>query len=283
MQNHKSKTIAMITGANSGIGLELTRKLLAEGWQVIALNRSEVPAEDLKLQKALSSKQLRIYKVTDLTDYENLRLVLHELHHKEPYIDVIFNNAGQSFPELTYSRQGRETHYELLTVVPYIILMELKDLLLKGSLKTVINTSSSALNMRKSFNLELLEHPQKFRKVVGPYAASKLALSLWTEALAPSLAKEGILIRSVDPGNNNTVRKGQKSGLPLWMKLLMRFTPPPTLGAGLLYDSAVGEHRDQTGVFLIKGKIQPLPFRESAPKLLKRLDEIYRQQFKQEA
>jgi hypothetical protein len=90
-------------------------------------------------------------------------------------------------------------------------------------------------------------------------------------------------LRSVDPGNNNTVRKGQKSGLPLWMKLFMRFTSPPTLGAGLLYDSAVGEHRDKTGVFLIKGKIQSLPFRESAPKLLMRLEEIYRQQFKQKA
>lgn len=122
--------------------------------------------------------------------------------------------------------------------------MELKDLLLKGCLKTVINTSSSALNMRKSFNLELLERPKKVLQSSGPYAASKLALSLWTEGLAPSLANEGILIRSVDPGTNNTVRKGQKSGLPLWMKLFMRFTSPPTHGARLLYDSAVGEHRD---------------------------------------
>lgn len=283
MQSNKSEHVAMITGANSGIGLELARKLLAKGWQVIALNRSEVPTEDMELQKAISSEQLRDYKVADLTDYDSLRLALQKLHNKEPYIDVIFNNAGQSFPELTYSRQGRETHYELMTVVPYIILMELKDLLLKGRLKTVINTSSSALNMRKSFNLELLERPQKFRKVVGPYAASKLALSLWTEAIAPSLANEGILIRSVDPGVNNTVRKGQKSGLPIWMKSFMRFSSPPTHGAGLLFDSAVGEHRSKTGVFLIKGKIQSLPFRESAPQLLKRLEEIYHQQFKQEA
>ncbi len=136
--------------------------------------------------------------------------------------------------------------------------------------------------MRKSFNLEQLERPQKFRKVVGPYAASKLALSLWTEAVAPSLANEGILIRSVDPGVNNTVRKGQKSGLPFWMKAFMRFTSPPTLGAGLLFDSAVGEHRSKTGVFLIQGKIQSLPFRASAPQLLERLEEIYRRQFKQE-
>ncbi len=281
MQEIKQEYVALITGANSGIGLELTRKLIAKGWQVIALNRSEVGNEDIELQKAIRSKRLRIYKVADLTNYDNLQLTLKKLHDQETYIDVIFNNAGQSFPELTYSKQGRETHYELMTIVPYIILMELKDLLLKGTLKTVINTSSSALNMRKSFSLEELEHPQKLRKVVGPYAASKLALSLWTEAIAPSLAHEGIFIRSVDPGNNNTVRKGQKSGLPFWMKSLMRFTPPPTHGARLLFDSAVGEHHNKSGVFLIKGKVQSLPFRESAPQLLNRVEEIYRQQFKQ--
>lgn len=280
MQSNTSHPVALITGANSGIGLELTRKLLNEGWQVVALNRSAVPSGDMLLQQAVNQRQLRIYKVADLADYNSLRRTLQEVREGEPFIDVIFNNAGQSFPELTYTPQGRETHYELLTIVPYLITMELKELLLKGKLKTVINTSSSALNMLRTFELEQLEHPPKFRKMLGPYAASKLALSLWTEALAPSLAKEGILIRSVDPGNNNTVRKGQKSGLPIWLEPLMRFTPPPTHGAGLLFDAALGEHRSKTGVFLIKGKIQSLPFRALAQPVLERVEQIYREEFR---
>lgn len=279
MQYDTKHQVALITGANSGIGLELTRKLLHEGWQVVALNRSEVPSGDRLLQQAVNQGQLRIYKVADLADYDSLRRTLQKVRESEPFIDVIFNNAGQSFPELTYTPQGRETHYELLTIVPYLITMELKELLLKGQLKTVINTSSSALNMLKTFELEQLEHPPKFRKMLGPYAASKLALSLWTEALAPSLAKEGILIRSVDPGNNNTVRKGQKSGLPIWLEPLMRFTPPPTHGAGLLYDAALGEHRSKSGVFIIKGKIQSLPFRTLAKPVLERVEQIYREEF----
>src|SRR6476661_5956064 len=109
-----------------------------------------------------------------------------------------------------------------MTVVPYIILMELKGLLLKGSLKTVINTSSSALKFTNKFTIETLERPQTFRKLIGPYATSKLALSLWTQAISPQLAREGIQIRSVDPGGNNTLRKGKNSGLPLVVVPLMK-------------------------------------------------------------
>lgn len=281
MLRNTKEQVALITGASSGIGLELTRKLLEEGWQVIALNRSAVPSGDIPLQQAVQSGQLRVYTVGDLADYESLRYALQEVHEKEPLIDVLFNNAGGSFHELTYSRQGRETHYELMTVVPYIITMELKELLLKGNLKTVINTSSTALNMIKSFDLEQLQRPKKFRKLLGPYAASKLGLSLWTEAVAPLLAKEGILIRSIDPGSNNTLRKGKKSGLPIWLEPIMRyFFAPPTHGASLLLEGALGEHRGQTGVFVNKGKIQSLPFRAYAEPLLARLQQIYTEEYK---
>lgn len=281
MLRNTREQVALITGASSGIGLELTRKLLEEGWQVIALNRSTLPSGDMPLQQAIHNGQLRIYTVGDLADYESLRYALQEVREKEALIDVLFNNAGGSFHELTYSRQGRETHYELMTVVPYIITMELKELLLKGNLKTVINTSSTALNMIKSFDLEQLQRPKKFRKLLGPYAASKLGLSLWTEAVAPLLAKEGILIRSIDPGSNNTLRKGKKSGLPIWLEPIMRyFFAPPTHGASLLLEGALGEHRGQTGVFVNKGKIQSLPFRAYAKPLLERLQQIYTEEYK---
>ena len=50
MNTNQRENIALITGANAGIGLELTRKLLAEDWQVIALNRSDFPADDMKIR-----------------------------------------------------------------------------------------------------------------------------------------------------------------------------------------------------------------------------------------
>ncbi|WP_068614595.1 SDR family NAD(P)-dependent oxidoreductase [Paenibacillus tuaregi] len=282
MNKNQRGNIALITGASAGIGLELARKLLSEDWQVVALNRSDFPTDDLSIQKAIKSGWLRIYKTTDLADYASLRGALEEIKRKEQRIDILFNNAGGSFPELSYSKQGREQHYELMTVVPYIILMELKELLINGRLKTVINTSSSALKFTKEFTIEILERPKTFRKLIGPYATSKLALSLWTQAIAPQLAHDGIKIRSVDPGGNNTLRKGKKSGLPLLVKPLMKlFFSPPTHGANKLYEGALGEHRHESGVFLLKGQVAELKFKDQAWNVLERVHAIYEHEFAQ--
>jgi NAD(P)-dependent dehydrogenase (short-subunit alcohol dehydrogenase family) len=283
MHTNERTYTALITGASHGIGLELTRKLLSEGWQVMALNRSGFPAEDRQIRDAIANGWLREYRVADLADFADLRRALEEIKRKERSIDIVFNNAGGSFPELSYSQQGREKHYELMTVVPYIIVMELKELLKNASLKTIINTSSSALNYVKEFSIDRLEHPKTFRKLVGPYAASKLALSLWTQAIAPQLAQEGIMIRSVDPGSNNTLRKGKKSGLPLMVKWLMKlFFSPPTHGANRLYEGALGEHRNETGVFLLKGHVAGLKFQDQAQNVLDRVNAIYRNEFRGE-
>jgi Dehydrogenases with different specificities (related to short-chain alcohol dehydrogenases) len=281
MQKEHQDRTAMITGASNGIGLALARKLLSEGWQVIALNRSDYPADDPVIREAEGSGRLRIYRAADLADYVSLGHALDAIKRHERSIDILFNNAGGSFPELSYSKQGRESHYELMTVVPYIILMELKELLKNGSLKTVINTSSSAMKYVKAFNPEMLERPRTFRKLFGPYAASKLALSLWTQAAAPRLAMEGIKIRSVDPGNNNTLRKGKKSGLPLAVRWLMKlFFPSPAHGANRLVEGALGAHSRETGVFLLNGRVAALTFGDQARDVLDRVDAIYRQEYR---
>ncbi|MGM1021758.1 MAG: SDR family NAD(P)-dependent oxidoreductase [Bacillota bacterium] len=61
MKTKKLDRTALITGANNGIGLELTRKMLDEGWQIIALVRSEFSEEDKLIQKSLKTGQLRMY------------------------------------------------------------------------------------------------------------------------------------------------------------------------------------------------------------------------------
>lgn len=211
-RSHPPRT-ALITGANHGIGLALTHRLLNEGWEVISLIRSAFAEDDPLIHKALGSRQLRIYKA-DLSDFGQLRSALQDINRHESHIDILFNNAGGSFPELLLSKQGRELHYELQTVVPYILTMELKPLLLKGTLRTVVNTSSNAFMMKRSFDPASLERPAKFQMLTGPYADTKRAMSLWTEAVASELAAEGILIRSADPGGNNTLRSGKNQASP---------------------------------------------------------------------
>lgn len=277
--NENLHRVAFITGANHGIGLELTRKMLAENWQVIALIRSAYPDDDALIREAVNSKQLRIFN-SDLTDFVSLKAALKEIKSRETRIDLLFNNAGGSFPELSYSKQGREMHFELQTVVPYIIMTELKDLLHQGTLKTVINTSSNAFLTLKTFDPGKLEHPTAFKKLFGPYSTTKLALSLWTQELAPHLAAEGIMIRSADPGGNNTIRRGKKSGLPVWLKPVIRlFFPHPSYGADLLYKAAMGQHSRTPGAYLTKDQVTPLKFPGESRKVLAMVQAIYEKEF----
>ncbi|CAN7532197.1 SDR family NAD(P)-dependent oxidoreductase [Paenibacillus sp. LjRoot56] len=279
MNTNLSGKIVLITGASSGIGLALTHQLLLEGAQIIALIRTGFPKDDTAIQAAIGTRQLRVYQA-DLSDFTSLKVALEQIKNNETKIDLLYNNAGGSFPELMLSKQGRELHYELQTVVPYIITMELMALLKKGTLKRVVHTSTNAFKTMKRFDPETLDHPAQFKMLFGPYAASKLALSLWTQELAPHLALEGIKMITVDPGGNNTMRKGKQSGIPFYLKPIIRlFFPHPSKGASLLYQGALGEHIP--GAYLTNNKPVELKFIQHAPRVLEKVRTIYEYMYKE--
>ncbi|KAB2331326.1 SDR family NAD(P)-dependent oxidoreductase [Bacillus mesophilum] len=273
----KSKT-ALVTGANSGIGLELTKKLLKNGWQVAALIRSDFPEEDLELQERIRLKDIRIYRC-DLSDFKQLKLALRQIKEKEPKLDALFNNAGGSFAELSFSPQGRELHYEIQTVVPFIITMEFLDLLKRGNPAIVIQTSTNAFKFKQSFVPEELAKPEKFQKLIGPYATSKLAVTLWTYALAPELKQENVTLISIDPGNNNTMRKGRNGGLPLIIQpFIQLFGPHPSTGADRLY-AGLKISPDQAGVYISNKKPASFKFKQHAATVLSQVKTIYENEY----
>ncbi|GAA5528662.1 SDR family NAD(P)-dependent oxidoreductase [Herpetosiphon gulosus] len=272
-----SKT-ALITGANSGIGLELTKRLLGEGWTVIGLMRSQFPTNEPILQAAQAAGNLRSYQA-EISDFGQLRAALQTIKQQETSLDLLFNNAGRTTEKLVFSPQGRELSFELQSVVPYIIAMELKELLLRGQHKTIINTSSNVLLTLRKLEIEQLERPQSFKKLFGPYATSKLALSLWNQALAPQLAKEGIKLYSVCPGGNRGSIK-TNNGLPWWLRpfhgLLFKH---PSNGADRLYNAAFNQQQFPSGSFINKGKATTLPAAQQAHAVLAKIQAIYQQEF----
>lgn len=274
----RKKKVALVTGANSGIGLELTKKLIENDWEVVALIRSGFPKEELKLQQKINQRVIRIYR-TDLSDFTKLKAALEIIKEREPKLDALFNNAGGSFPELLLSPQGRELHYEVQTVVPYIITMELLPLLKKGSQGMVIQTSSDAFRYRKTFEPEELAKPKKFQKLTGPYTSTKLALTLWTHALAPELKKEGITLISVDPGNNNTMRKGRNGGLPLLIQPFIRlFGPHPSVGASRLF-AGLERSTEDAGLYISKGNPTEYKFKQHASQVLFQVRTVYEKEY----
>ncbi|BCA78258.1 SDR family oxidoreductase [Desulfuromonas sp. AOP6] len=84
----------LITGANRGIGLELTRCFLGHNWKIFACCRTPESAEELN--RLVSGKNdVRILRL-DVTDEEQISQVAEELRN-EP-LDILFNNAGVKGP-----------------------------------------------------------------------------------------------------------------------------------------------------------------------------------------
>ena len=86
---------------------------------------------DPLIDAALRERRLRIYK-GDLADFKSLKAALAAIKAGETKIDVLFNNAGIGLGGIFFSPQGREMHFEVNTVAPYVILQELKALLARG-------------------------------------------------------------------------------------------------------------------------------------------------------
>lgn len=259
--------VALVTGARTGIGLELTKRLLAEGWQVAALVRAPLAAEGV-VARAAEEGRLRTY-LADISDFAALRRAAGEIAAREPVIDVLFNNAGVSPERALLSPQGRELCFDVNTVAPFILARALTPPLAASGQGRIVNTSSNSLLSVKRFDPARLAHPAgRYRKLFGPYARSKLALSLWTEAAAADFAAKGVSILSACPGPNKSPMTAA-SGMPWALKMIGKLAfHHPSTGAARLHAAAFTEPPAPDGSFLIKNKPRDLPFREKAAEVL---------------
>ena len=125
-----------------------------------------------------------------------------------PRIDALFLNAGVLIEEHRTSRHGNEMHFEVNTLAPYQLLRLLRPALAAAGsprpASTALVTSSGALSRTGPLRVHDLRSPPTFRKLLGPYAQSKLAISAVVEALAADYGADGITLRSADPGGTKT-------------------------------------------------------------------------------
>ncbi|APR75930.1 oxidoreductase [Minicystis rosea] len=266
--NHRT---ALITGASSGVGAELARRLLAEGWRVLALVRSPLRAEDPALRDAMRAGLLRTY-MADLAVPAALAAALADIRAQEARIDLLVNNAGVSLERAQPAPSGRDLHFEVNVLAPYLVTTALLPLVAASAHRTVLQVSSNALLSVKALDLDELVHPTRFAKLFGPYASSKLALSLWTAAFAHT-APAGVSILSACPGANDTpMTRG--AGMPGWLRV---FVPVlfrhPRRGAATLHHAALAPRARslEPGVFLNRGRPTSLPFAERAEDVLARV------------
>jgi len=184
----------LITGANRGIGLELTRQYLADGWFVIATCRNPDSADELQALK--EAGRLDVFSL-DVTDHEAIDTFATKLSGIP--IDVLLNNAGMIGPVPVPEHIGLQTFgtidYELWQQVLWtntFSAVKLSEVLLENVLasgqKKIVAISSTVGS--------LVERDTP----AFAYATSKTALNKAMRLLSTELQEQGVSVGIICPG-----------------------------------------------------------------------------------
>ena len=197
--NDVKKKVALVTGANKGLGLEISRRLGQLGFAIILGSRDGkrglAAAEQLKAQ-GIDAHSL----IIDVTHVPSITRAVLLLEQDYGHLDVLVNNAGAIHDlSLQPSEIPLDTIREIFEPNFFgavAVTQALLPLLRKSEAGRIVNMSSSL------GSLGVLSDPQSFDggwRLLG-YGASKTALNAFTVQLAHELRATAIKVNSAHPG-----------------------------------------------------------------------------------
>ena len=195
MSDLKNK-IAIVTGANSGMGMATVEVLSDKGATVIMLCRSEERGR--KAVSALTREKDRDLDlmICDLGDFASIRDFVRRVKEKYPRIDILVNNAGFISLDRQETSNGIERQFGINHLGHFLLTTLLLDWMRAGS--RIVNVASGAHKVGKiHFDDINLRHGYN---VVKAYSQSKLANVLFTRELAARLKGRGITVNCCHPG-----------------------------------------------------------------------------------
>ena len=269
----KEKKIAIVTGANSGMGLATVEALSDKGFTVIMLCRNEERGRDAITRITREKARDLDLMICDLGDYASIRDFARHVKEKYQHIDVLVNNAGFISLDRQETKEGIERQFGINHLGHFMLTMQLLDLMIPGSRIVVVASGAHKvgkihfddINLRKGYN------------VVKAYSQSKLANVLFTRELARRLKQRRISVNCCHPGAVATnIGIDRETGFGKTVtSLLAPFFQTPAEGAGtaiyLAMDEAVN---NKTGGYFYKCKPARSSKRSKDMELAKRLFEF---------
>jgi NAD(P)-dependent dehydrogenase (short-subunit alcohol dehydrogenase family) len=208
----------LVTGANRGIGLELTRQYAARGWKVIGTARKPAEAAELNALATASGGKV-VVEALDVMDLASID-ALAAKYQGQP-VDILFNNAGVTGGGEN-QQFAKNMKWELFDVVfrtnvvgPLKMAEAFLPNVEASQLKKISNVSSSqgSIGTTKTGTLYI-------------YRSSKAALNMVMKNLANQLKSKGIAVALIDPGPVDT------DMMKMLPKKMLR--PVTTAGADLI-------------------------------------------------
>ncbi|ALV07356.1 SDR family oxidoreductase [Roseateles depolymerans] len=201
------RRVALVTGANRGIGLEICRQLAAEGVRVLLSGRS-APAVT-EAARRLASEGLDVEAVVlDVTDPRSIQAAADGIGHRHGRLDILVNNAairvepygcGPSAQPLALWHQTFATNLFGVVAVTQAML----PLLRRSPAARIVNVSSLLASLGTHSDPASYAYSDMFKSLPA-YSASKSAVNAWTVHLAYELRETGIKVNAVHPGYTRT-------------------------------------------------------------------------------
>jgi len=204
-----SHRIALVTGANKGIGLEIARQLAQAGVVVILgardAGRAKAALDDL-LSQGLKAQAVPL----DLDDHASIAAAAETIRAEHGRLDILVNNAGivdaADGPPGTASLDAVRRIMETNFIGALAVTQAMLPLLREASAARIVNLSSSLGSLTLNGDPA---SPYYAARLIG-YNASKAALNMLTVQLAEALRGTSIVINSVSPGYVKTDLTGQQ-------------------------------------------------------------------------
>ena len=190
--------IAIVTGANRGIGLEVSRQLINEDYFVILACRSE---EKGKLAEEYLGSQSRFVQL-DLSKPEEISNFIDFMKGEYPKIDLLYNNAGLMYNKCELTSEG----FESMIGVNYFGAVRLSLGLLENleaAQGKIVQITSLSMYLARKFNINDL-HSEKNFTPVSRYNLTNLLRSMFIVELAEKTSNLSIKLALAHPGITNS-------------------------------------------------------------------------------
>ena len=241
----------VVTGANSGLGLETARRLAGAGAEVVMACRSTTKAEAAadSIRARVPGARLEVLPL-DLADLDSVAAAATTLREDGHPVDVLVNNAGLMAVDESRTAQGFETQYGVNHLGHFALTALVAPALLAAERPRVVNVSSMGHRAARGEPDPLIAGSYDRW---NSYFHSKLDNLLFTAALARRLRESGspATVVAAHPGASDTDLGSEGSGVT--NRLTRLFAPvlsqSPDLGARPILRAAT-DHGLESGVFV---------------------------------
>ena len=188
--------IAIVTGANSGMGFATVEALGDMGATVLMLCRSEERGKAAIASLTTEKERKLDLIICDLGDYSSIRNAAGYIRENYPRVDILVNNAGFISLDRQETKEGVERQFGINHLGHFLLTTQLLDMMVPGS--RIVNVASGAHKVGR-IHFEDISLKNGYN-VIKAYSQSKLANVLFTKELARRLKKRRISVNCCHPG-----------------------------------------------------------------------------------